>query len=111
MRGPYAPPSTPPATGPISVPTVANDIAVPSTRPRLWGGVPSDSQAMPAVHDTADDSPWPMRAAISGQNPPAKPHPNVATASSATPKIVRRRAPTRAARYPTGTDPTSTAPL
>ena len=90
---------------------MANDIAVPSTRPRLSGSVPSDSQAMPAVHDTAEDSPWPMRAAISSQKSPAKPQPNVATASRATPKIVRRRAPTRAARLPAGIDPRSTAPL
>ena len=90
---------------------MANDIAVPSTRPRLPGSVPSDSHAMPAVHETAEDSPWPIRAAISSQKPPANPHPNVAIGSRATPKIVRRRAPTRAARLPAGIEPRSTAPL
>ena len=111
VRRLYAPPSRPPAIGPTRPPTVAKDIAVPSTRPRLPGSLASDSQAIPAVHDTAEDRPWPVRAAISAQNPPANAHPKVATASSATPKIVSRRAPTRAARYPTGTEPTSTAPL
>ena len=82
----------------MMVPTVANDIAVPSTRPRLPGSLASESQANAAVQEMADESPCPKRAARSAQNPPANAHPKVAAASRATPKMVRRRAPTLAAR-------------
>ena len=98
MRRLYAPPSRPPTTGPMQVPTVAKDIAVPSTRPRLPGSLASESQAIAAVQEMADDSPWPARARRSGQNPSAKAQPKVAAASSATPKMVSGRAPTLAAR-------------
>src|ERR671934_1883125 len=107
-RTPYAEPNVPPTTGPTSVPTVANDIAAPSTRPRSFAADVSESHARPAVHETADDSPCPILAARSTQNVTAPAYASVAAASRPTPKTVSLRSPTLAPHWPTIGDPIRT---
>ena len=89
---------------------LANDIAAPSTRPRSAGGLASDSHAIPAVHETADESPCPTRTPKSPAKLETSARASVATDRSATPKIVSRRAPMRALQWPTIGEPTNTAP-
>ena len=89
---------------------LAHDIASPSTRPRSAAGLASESQAMPAVHEIADERPWPTRTAKRPANVETPASASVASESRATPKIVSRRAPTRGLQWPTTGEPKSTAP-
>ncbi len=92
------------------MPTLANDIASPSTFPRSRAGLASDSQAIPAVHETADESPCPTRTPKSPAKLETSASASVATDRSATPKIVSLRAPMRALQCPTIGEPSRTAP-
>ena len=65
-------------------------MAVPIARPRRSCGVACESQARPALQEMLELRPWPARASMSVQKPPARPKASVEAASSQTPKTVIR---------------------
>jgi len=73
-------------------------------------GLASESHAIPAVHETAEDRPCPTRTAKRPANVVTPASAIVAMESSATPKIVSRRAPIRGLQCPTTGEPNRTAP-
>ena len=96
-----------PASGPSSAPAIAAPMAVPSSSPRRSAGAAVASQARPAAHVQAPPTPWTNRAASSTTSLEAKPNTSADTLISASPRNTTSRHPSREARTPPGSAPTS----
>ena len=91
-----------PSTGPSSAPAIAAASGVPITSPRRSAGARSTTQAKPAAHVQAADSPWTKRATSSSKISPAKPNARLDTARPASPRSVVGFTPQRPASQPAG---------